>query len=46
MKKTYRDMDIRVVFFEQTDVIRTSDNANDNVIEMPEFPEEGNFFRG
>jgi hypothetical protein len=37
MKKTYQEMHLEVVLFAQEDIVRTSNN--DNVGEMPEFPE-------
>jgi len=35
--KTYQNLELEVVFFLEEDVIRTSNN--DNVGEMPDFPE-------
>lgn len=36
--KTYQNLELEVVFFLEEDVIRTSNN--DNVGEMPDFPED------
>ncbi len=42
MKRKFEILEIEVVFFSQVDVIRTS--QNDNLVDLPEFPEnfEGN----
>lgn len=37
MKKQYENMIIDVIFFFEEDIVRTS--PNDNVTDMPEFPE-------
>ena len=38
MKRNYENVELEIVFFCSEDVIRTS--QNDNVGEMPEFPED------
>ncbi len=38
MKKIYENMDLKVVFFSEDDIVRTS--SADNVVDMPEFPED------
>lgn len=38
MKMQYENIKLEVLFFSEEDVIRTS--QNDNVGEMPEFPED------
>jgi hypothetical protein len=37
MKKNYEDIQVQLVLFDGQDVVRTS--QNDNVVEMPDFPE-------
>lgn len=37
MKKTYENIEMQVVFFNEDDIVRTS--QNDNLGTMPEFPE-------
>lgn len=37
MKKIYKNVELELVFFATEDIVRTS--QNDNIIEMPEFPE-------
>ena len=37
MKKIYENMELKVVFFNEEDIVRTS--QNDNVGIMPDFPE-------
>lgn len=37
MKKIYENVELAVVFFFEEDIVRTSNN--DNVTDMPEFPE-------
>ena len=37
MKKLYKEIKLNVVFFCEEDIVRTS--QNDNVEDMPEFPE-------
>ncbi len=37
MKKTYEILECKVLFLGEEDVVRTS--ANDNVVDLPEFPE-------
>ena len=37
MKKIYENIELELVFFATEDIVRTS--QNDNIIEMPEFPE-------
>ena len=41
MKKTYQEMELEVVLLSQEDIVRTS--QNDNVSDMPDFPEDINF---
>lgn len=38
MKKTYEQVEMALQLFSEEDVIRTS--QNDNVIDVPEFPED------
>lgn len=37
MKKTYQEMQLKVIIFIKEDIIKTS--QSDNVADMPEFPE-------
>lgn len=37
MKKIYADIELKIVFFNEEDIVRTS--QNDNVGNMPDFPE-------
>ncbi len=37
MKKNYEDIQVQIVLFDRQDVVRTS--QNDNVVDMPDFPE-------
>lgn len=37
MKKIYADIELKIVFFNEEDIVRTS--QNDNVENMPDFPE-------
>ena len=40
MKKIYENVDLKVLFFQTDDIITSStDDASDNVGNMPEFPE-------
>ena len=38
MKKQYKKIELEIIFLIEEDVVRTS--QNDNVIDMPDFPEE------
>ena len=38
MKKQYENIVVDVIFFFEEDIVRTS--PNDNVTDMPEFPED------
>ena len=38
MKKMYENVELELVFFSTEDIVRTS--QNDNVTDMPEFPED------
>ena len=41
MKKNYKQMEFEIVFFNDDDIVRTS--QSDNVTEYPDFPEAGDF---
>ncbi len=38
MKRIYQEIELEVIVFAQEDIVRTSNN--DNVEEMPDFPED------
>ncbi len=41
--KQYKEINMDIIWLNTDDIVRTSPNENDNVIEMPEYPENGNF---